>query len=176
MLTANRFDEIKTAVRAYQAKPHSITYTVQQVFGMLVDLAAEMDRMRQPAQAAGRGHIKPVVLDAQGNAVAPPPLAHQFAAERREQYDNDRLEAISDPDDIDKWRVFSLRWGLSPPPGGWENRAVITDVIHSVRLTVLRVPHLEKHKSAVYLRGKGIALPQGVTLIDGELRGTESLT
>lgn len=174
-LTANRFDEIKKFTTALHGKKIADIpdADIAKMGVMLAELAAELERMRQPAQVAGRGHVKPVVLDAQGNAVAPPPLSQQFAVERREQYDEDRFDAIKDPTDTDKWRVFCLRWGLAPPPGGWENREAITNVIHAIRIGVRGVPHLEKHKSAMHLRAKGIALPPGVTLIDGVLRGTE---
>jgi hypothetical protein len=174
LLTANRFDQIKKRIDDWQGGEPIWQNAVSELFDMLKELADEIDRLRMPAQAGGRGHLKPVILDAQGQAVVPPPLAHQFAAERREQYDSDRFDAIMNPDDIDRWRVFCLRWGLAPPPGGWKNREAITNVIHAVRLGVRRVPHLEKHISAMHLKAKGIGLPPGVTLAGGDLHGTES--
>jgi len=174
MLTANRFDEIKK----FTAGLHGTKVAdlkLEAIAGMavmLAELCAEIERLRTPAPAVGRGHLKPVVLDAQGKPVAPPPLHHQFAAERREQYDADRLEALLDGK-ADAWRVFSLRWGLSPPPGGWENTEAIYNVIQAVRLGVKGVPYLTKLMAAQHLVAKGIRLPQGVTLTNGELRGVE---
>lgn len=178
MLTANRFDEIKTFTASlHGTKVADLALSdVAKMAVMLAELAAEIERLRTPAQTNQRSHLKPVVLDAQGKPVAPPPLHQQFAAERREQYDADRFEAImalQTADPVGPWKRFSLRWGLAPPPGGWDNFEAIFNVIHSVRIVVKDVPYVEKHWSASYLTSKGIKLPPGVTLINGELRGVE---
>ena len=175
MLTANRFDEIKK----FTAGLHGTKVAdlpqedVAKMAVMLAELAAELERMKQPAQAQGRGHIKPVVLDAQGKPVLPPPIAQQIAVERREQYDADRLEAVLSVGDLSVWKRFSLRWGLSPPPGGWQNTEAQLNVIHAVRLGIKAVPLFEKQVSANVLVARGVKLPPGVTLINGELRGVE---
>lgn len=178
MLTANRFDEIKKAVQRFRQYAGAYEEETVQAFGMLGELADEIDRLRTPAQAAGRGHVKPVVLDAQGKPVLPKPIAQQFAAERRAQYEADRLEAITMTREnagtlVERWRVFALRWGLAPPPGGWGNEEAITNVIHAVRLGVKAVSYVEKHFSAVYLTSRGIALPPGVKLVGGVLTGVD---
>lgn len=175
MLTANRFDEIKT----FTADLHGTKIAelsvgkIAEMATMLAELAVEVDRMRTPAQAQGRGHLKPVILDGQGNAIAPPPISQQLAVERRAQYDSDRFDAIMAIPDIDPWRVFSLRWGLSPPPGGWDDHDTILRVIHSVRIGVKNVPLFQKTISASWLYAHGIALPPGVTLSQGVLSGVD---
>lgn len=175
MLTPDRYKEIGAVVKSWQTKRECKYDAASAVLDMLVDLAAEVDRLRTPSQGPqGSGHLKPVILDAKGQPVVPPPLAHQFAAERRQQYDDDRFDAIMHPEDPNRWRVFSLRWGLAPPPGGWENTDAISNVVHSVRLGVKRVPYVDKHFSAVTLLSRGIALPQGITLRNGVLSGVES--
>lgn len=178
LLTANRFDEIKKRIETLRRrKDQSGIYAVtelfnmlKELFNMLKELAAEVERLRTP-KVWGRGHIRPVIIDAQDVVLLP--LAHQFAAERREQYNADRFESIIDPSGTDKWRVFCLRWGLAPPPGGWENTEAITNVIHEVRLGVKAIPYVGKHLSAVYLNARGIQLPQGVRLQGGMLSGVE---
>lgn len=174
MLTANRFDEIKKFTAAlHGTKVADLPHTdVAKMATMLAELASELERMRQPAPTHQRSHLKPVVLDAQGKPVVPPPLSQQFAAERREQYDADRLEALIDGKPA-AWRVFSLRWGLTPPPGGWENEEAIYNVIQAVRLSVKAIPYLTKLIAAQHLVAHGHRLPQGVTLSNGELRGVE---
>jgi hypothetical protein len=42
-----------------------------------------------------------------------------------------------------------------------------------VRVVVKGVPYVEKHWSASYLTSKGIKLPPGVALINGQLVGVE---
>lgn len=174
MLTANRFDQIKASIRSWKALPLAELKLSEAVIGQIlqaaVDLSDEIDRLRNIPQVGGKSHVKPVMLDAQGQPIAPPPIAHQFAAERREQYALDRHEALIALN-AGAWRVFALRWGLAPPPGGWEQIEQIMNVMHAVRLGVESIPYLEKHVSAVYLTSRGIALPPGLTLIDGELRG-----
>jgi hypothetical protein len=76
--------------------------------------------------------------------------------------------------DPDQWRIFSLRWGLAPPPGGWENTEAIVNVMHAVRVGVRSVPYLEKHFSAVYLTSKGIHLPKPLRLENGVLVGHDT--
>jgi hypothetical protein len=123
-----------------------------------------------PARTTGP---RAVVLDANGAPILPAPLTQQFEGERRNQYALDRHMAVMalDPD---QWRVFSLRWGLTPPPGGWENAEAITNVMHAVRLGVRSVPYFEKHLSAVFLSSKGIKLPPPMRLLDGVLVGHDT--
>jgi hypothetical protein len=178
MLTANRFDQIKTFVKSLHGKSISKIpdQHVREMAIMLAELAAEVERLLTPARGPGgnRSNIRPVVLDARGQPVLPPPVSHQLAADRREQYDIDRFEAIMHPNDLTHWIKFSLRWGLTPPPGGWENEDAMLHVIHGVRLGIRAVPHLEKHFSATWLTSRGHRLPQGVTLVNGVLSGTVS--
>jgi hypothetical protein len=178
LLTANRYDQIKVAVRLYQTDPQValVDVTINEALDMLVDLAKDFDRMRQVVQlqgGGGRGHLKPVVLDSQGEPVVPPPISQQLAVERRMQYDADRFEAVMAIPDLEPWRVFSLRWGLAPPPGGWTDTSTILRLIHTVRLGIKAVPYIDKHFSAVTLSSQGIKLPPGVALINGTLTGVE---
>lgn len=140
---------------------------------MLDQCAQEIDRLRAVPEVGGRGHLKPVILDARGQAIPPPPIAHQLAAERREQYDRDRFEAVQMPVSLDRWRVFALRWGLPPPPGGWDSGEQITNVIHAIRLGIKQTSYVEKHFSAVYLTSRGITLPQPAKLVGGVLSGVD---
>lgn len=178
MLTANRFDQIKKFTKTLHGRSISTIpdKDIRDMAIMLAELAAEVERLMTPVKGPGgnRSHVRPVVLDARGQPVLPPPVSHQLAADRREQYDIDRFEAIMSPNDLSVWIRFSLRWGLTPPPGGWENEDAILQVIHGVRLGVRAVPHLEKHYSATYLTSRGHKLPPGVTLVNGVLSGTVS--
>jgi hypothetical protein len=172
MLEANRFDTIKKQIAeaaATKVTDLSIAKIVDLVTSLKI-LAAEIDRIRSvPQVSGGRSHIKPVVLGADGKPVAPPPLSQQFAAERREQFAFDRYDVLMSLDPAE-WRVFALRWGLSPPPGGWDNHEAILGVMHGLRVALGRpLSLLDRHVSATYMTSRGIALPQGVTLKDGEL-------
>lgn len=175
-LTANRFDEIKTFTAGlHGTKVADIAVgDIAKMAVMLAELAAEIERLRTPAQVGGRGHIKPVILDAKGQAIAPPPISQQLVIERREQFDADRYEAIMAIPNMLPWRLFSLRWGLAPPPGGWEDVESQLRVIHAVRLGIKQVPLLQKSASASWIKSRGFALPPGVTLVDGVLRGVEN--
>lgn len=175
MLSVARLKEIGDVVKTWQReRSHEVTMSIPKALDMLVELAGELDRLRKPGELpTARGHLRPVLLDQQGQAITPPPVAQQLAVDRRAQYDLDRFEAIQVPVNLDAWRVFCLRWGMAPPPGGWDAIEQITNVIHSIRLGVKRVPYIDKHFSAVYLTSKGIKLPQGVTLVNGILGGVE---
>lgn len=131
-----------------------------------------MSRVVQPAPLRTTGP-KAVILDPQGKPVLPPPMVVQFEGQRRDQYALDRHMAVMSLDP-DQWRIFSLRWGLTPPPGGWENVEAITNVMHAVRLGVRSVPYLDKHFSAVHLTSRGIALPPGLRLQGGVLIGHDT--
>ena len=175
LLSIERLKEIGAVVKAWQrTRGLDPAPSKPELLDMLTDLASELDRLRQPAATPhAKGHLRPVLLDQQGQAITPPPISQQLAVERRAQFDADRFEAIQVPVDLDRWRVFCLRWGMAPPPGGWDSFDKITNVVHSIRLGVKRVPYIDKHFSAVYLTSKGIALPQGVKLIAGILSGVE---
>jgi hypothetical protein len=67
------------------------------------------------------------------------------------------------------WRTYALRWGLSPPPGGWENQEAILNVMHRLIVELGTFPHISAHMSATYLTSRGLALPPGVALKDGVL-------
>lgn len=175
MLTANRFDEIKkftVSLHGTQVTDLSLG-DISKMAVMLAELCAEIERLRRVPEIGGRGHIKPVILDAQGQAVVPPPIAHQLVVERREQYDIDRFEAIMAIPDLAPWRLFSLRWGLAPPPGGWEDTATILNVIHAVRLGIKEVPLFQKTISASWITSNQRQLPPGVRLVNGSLTGVE---
>ena len=172
MLTANRFDEIKTATKNYDLS-HVTALDLAglgDIFTMLKECVAEIERARAVPIVGGRDHVKPVIFDAKGQAIAPPPISQQLAAERREQYAADRHEALMSLD-LAIWRVFCLRWGIAPPPAGWGAEDQITNVMHMIRLGVATIPHFEKHKSALVLKARGIALPPGVKLEGGVLTG-----
>ncbi len=175
MLTANRIDEIKKFTVGLHGKKLDTGSLgdIGKMATMLAELAAEIERLRTPAQATGRGHLKPVILDAKGQAIAPPPISQQLAVERREQYEQDRFAALMAVPDLAEWRLFSLRWGLAPPPGGWEDKDMQLRVIHAVRLGVKEVPLFQKTISASWIKSQGFQLPPGVTLINGELNGVE---
>lgn len=173
LITANRFDEIKTFAKELHGTPVT-DICLADIGKMLVaidELSAELDRIRSvPTIRNSGGHVKPLVLGPDGAPVMGPPLAQQFAAERRQQYDEDRVEALSDENpDPKKWRTFALRWGLAPPPGGWDNTNLIIITMHRLRMEVDAVPYILKHASAVTLKANGIALPHGYRLQDGEL-------
>ncbi len=178
MLTANRFDEIKTFLRDVhqRTEQEDAILDVGAVVEMLSDVVKEVERIRSVPNVppARPTNVKPLVLGADGKPILGPPISQQLAVERREQYAIDRREAVERDArgnlDPRKWRLFCLRWGNGgPPPGGWENTAPIILAMHRIRLTLDDVPHIEKHWSAVALTSQGIALPPGMTLRDGVL-------
>lgn len=172
MLTANRFDQIKHKIQ-YLENTTVAKLTMGEIgemLTMLKDLSAEIDRTRSvPNVRPGGSHVKPLLLGSDGKPVLGAPLVQQFAADRREQYAKDRHVALSLMT-AEQWKIFSLRWGLTPPPGGWEDEVTIINMMHRLRLDVVTIPYLEKHKSAIHCTSNGIALPQGVTLENGELK------
>lgn len=178
MLTANRFDEIKKfadSMPGTQIADLSLG-NITKLAVYLKETTDEIDRLRSVPQIKPGGHVKPLILDpATGKPLVGPPLAQQFAGERREQYQLDRAEALQrDPTGLDpnKWRIFALRWGLSPPPGGWEiNRELIINMMHRLRVELDSLDPLERHVSAMHCKSNGIALPHGYELKDGQLHG-----
>jgi hypothetical protein len=145
---------------------------IGEIFEMLQECITELEVRFKPTPVRTSGP-RAVVLDAQGKPVLPPPMVVQFEGERRDQYALDRHMAVMSLDP-EQWRVFSLRWGLTPPPGGWENVEAITNVMHAVRLGVRSVPYLDKHFSAVHLTSRGIKLPPGMQLVGGVLHGHDT--
>lgn len=177
MLTANQFDKIKHKIQ-YLENTTVAKLTMGEIgemLTMLKDLSAEIDRSRNVPQIGGKSHVKPLLLGADGKPVLGLPLVQQFAAERREQYAKDRHVALTLMT-VDAWRVYALRWGLTPPPGGWEDETTIINMMHRLRLDVVTIPYIEKHKSAVHCTSNGIALPLGVELVNGELIDGRSIT
>lgn len=178
MLTIERYEEIKRLNRLHQnGDQHRVgvkDVPLLTALNMIGDLVVEVERLRTPAQGpGGRGHLRPVILDAKGEAVPPPPIGHQLGVERREQYAEDRFEAIMAIPDMEPWRKFSLRWGLNPPPGGWEDHEIQLVVIHKVRLGTKAVPYWEKVESARWLHKRSIKLPPGITFDGITLTGVE---
>lgn len=175
MLTTNRYDKIKTQLKRWE------TTTIEAVpladIGIMIcylqELTTEIDRRDNiPRVKTGAGP-RPVILDAKGAPILPNPLVQQFEGQRRDQYALDRHMAVMSMDP-DQWRVFSLRWGLTPPPGGWENTEAIVNVMHAVRLGTRSVPYIDKHFSAVFLTSRGIKLPHGMWIADGVLHGHDT--
>lgn len=176
MLTNERFEQIKKQIGEWTAAWVNIKWhevDADEVLSALTHLRDEIIRVRSTPQVGGRSHVKPVIFDAQGKPTAPPPLAQLFAHERREQFALDRHEAMMSLDPM-QWRTFALRWGLSPPPGGWENTQAIVNMMHRTRLEIDSIPYLAKHLSATHCIANGIALPQGMRIENGMLYGTKS--
>lgn len=173
-MNLQRFDQIKTKTAEFEnAKLEVVSMKMMgDIFVLLQECVAELEVRFNPVPIKRTGP-KPVILDAQGKPVLPPPMVVQFEGERRDQYALDRHMAVMSLDP-DQWRIFSLRWGLTPPPGGWENTEAITNVMHAVRLGVRSVPYLDKHFSAVHLTSRGIALPPGLRLQGGVLIGHDT--
>lgn len=166
-LAKTAWNELKAKTdRAECANPDHSIITKDELFEYMRRAAPQVT----PARTSGP---RAVVLDAQGQPILPAPMAAQFEGERRNQYALDRHMAVMSLDP-DQWRVFALRWGLAPPPGGWDNHEAITNVMHAVRLGVRSVPYIDKHFSAVYLTGRGIALPRPMRLENGVLVGHDT--
>lgn len=170
-MTPLRLDQIKKA--AADTRYEEEGPVCLDLLGMLQEVILELERVRSIPQTGGRGHLKPVILDAKGEAIAPPPISDQLALERRIQYALDRYDACMELT-VEAWRVFSLRWGLTPPPGGWANETLIINTIHAVRIGLDDIPYIDKHKSAMHLTANGIRLPPGVYIKDGVLHGVKS--
>jgi hypothetical protein len=95
--------------------------------------------------------------------------------ERKRQFDADLIEAVKTID-LQKWRVFVLRWSEAlhvgeAPPGGWENEELILPIIHSARVARDDFTLMERVKSASWLISHGRPLPNGLRLENGELVG-----
>lgn len=173
-LNLSRFDQIKQSIKGWSRLP--LGEVSGQVLGNMMNALHEMVdelEVRFNPPPIKRTGPKAVVLDAQGKPILPPPMVQQFEGERRDQYALDRHMAVMSMDP-DQWRIFSLRWGLTPPPGGWGNVEAITNVMHAVRLGVRSVPYLDKHLSAVYLSSRGIKLPPGMRIENGQLLGHDT--
>jgi hypothetical protein len=175
LLATNRYSAIKDNIKRWAAMTvGAISLSdVGMMLTHLQELAAEIDRRDNIPRVKTNAGPRPVILDAKGAPVLPNPLVQQFEGQRRDQYALDRHMAVMSLDP-DQWRIFSLRWGLTPPPGGWENTEAIVNVMHAVRLVVKSVPYIDKHFSAVHMKANGIALPPGMWIEGGVLHGHDT--
>lgn len=90
---------------------------------------------------------------------------------RANQYLKDRAEVLNSMN-IDDWIVFSLRWGLAPPPAGFEDRETLLGLMHKVRLSLPQSNDIQKLSSAHYLVSHRIKLPGTFKLEGGVLTGS----
>ena len=95
-------------------------------------------------------------------------------AERRKQYEEDH-KAVLDSLSLHEWRKFVLRWGLSPPPGGWNDEPHVLGVMHKSRLVLKNFSDQQRLESAQYCVANNIPLPGSMTLIDGVLHEDENV-
>ena len=172
-MTTNDPKTISKLLRAMAASEDAKTHQHDVILNVAADFVDELDRVRNIPQTGNRGHLKPVILDAKGEAIAPPPISHQLQLDRKVQYALDRFDCMMSLD-TDQFRIFSLRWGLVPPPGGWENRELIINTMHTIRVGLPEIPYMEKHKSAMHMVANNLKLPPGIYFEDGELKGVQN--
>jgi hypothetical protein len=116
------------------------------------------------------------LLDSDGMPVAAKRQAIEFIEERMKQFEADRLEAIKNPIDLQKWRTFVLRWAeplhvVTAPPGGWDNEQLLLPIIHSARVVTDGLSEFDKLASAMWLQQRGHKLPNGLRIENGVLIG-----
>jgi hypothetical protein len=117
----------------------------------------------------------PVVLAApEGSGVAPQVTSaadlEHLKRLRTKQYLNDRDDALRSMS-VHEWIKFALRWGLAPPPQGFEDHKTLRIVMHKVRLCLTGTTHEQAMESALFLSANNIKLPGSMALIDGVLTG-----
>jgi len=100
-----------------------------------------------------------------------PLMAERYKAQRINQYLLDRVEALASPVDPKNWVTFGLRWGLMPPPKGWEDTTTLEIVMHKVRLSLDRTSPEDKLESALWLQLRNVPLPASMSIVNGELHG-----
>lgn len=90
---------------------------------------------------------------------------------RAAQYIKDRTEVLTTMD-IPTWIVFSLRWGIAPPPNGFEDTETLLGLMHKVRLSLPQSNDIQKLSSAHWLMTHNIRLPGTFKLENGVLTGS----
>lgn len=127
-----------------------------------------------PATEARSMQLPTVLGSLDGNRVTPqitrPADLEKLKLMRTQQYLNDRNDALRGMS-VQEWIKFCLRWGLAPPPQGFEDHRTLRCVMHKVRLCLTTTTHEQALESAIHLKGQGVPLPGSMTLIDGVLSG-----
>lgn len=127
-----------------------------------------------PAEAVKPIKLPGVLAAPEGAGVAPqmasPELMEHLKALRSRQYLNDRADALRGMS-VHEWIKFALRWGLAPPPRGFEDHQTLRAVMHKVRLCLTATTHEQALESAQFLIAHNIKLPGSLTLVDGVLAG-----
>lgn len=100
-----------------------------------------------------------------------PLMAEKYKQLRVNQYLTDRVEALASPIDLKKWIAFALRWGMPPPPRGFEDEQTLMIVIHKTRLALERTSPEDKLESALWLQNMQIPLPSSMSIVNGVLHG-----
>jgi len=90
---------------------------------------------------------------------------------RAAQYIKDRNEVLNTMD-IEGWIVFCLRWGIAPPPNGFEDRETMLGLMHKIRLSLPHSNDIQKLSSAHWLVTHHIRLPGTFKLENGVLTGS----
>lgn len=89
---------------------------------------------------------------------------------RANQFIKDRTAVLASMD-VDEWIVFCLRWGIAPPPQGFEDREQLLGLMHMSRMQLVQTDDISRLASAHWLQSRGIRLPGTYKLRDGLLTG-----
>jgi hypothetical protein len=97
-------------------------------------------------------------------------FAEAFKIQRLAQFKEDRVQALRAFDDLQVWRVFSLRWNLAPPfPYGFNNPIAPLAVIHRLRCIGEEFDDTEKLVRAEWLIANNYAAAGGISIVDGKV-------
>lgn len=111
------------------------------------------------------------MVGSEGVSIINAEQAEKLKAMRAAQFMKDRLEVLKTMD-VASWVVFCLRWGLAPPPGGFEDSETLLAVMHKVRLSLPQSNSIQKLSSAHWLVTHNIRLPGTFKLENGVLTGS----
>ena len=113
----------------------------------------------------GEGASQPTVTTITGEQ------AEKLKQLRAAQYIKDRNDVLVTMS-IQDWVVFCLRWGIAPPPNGFEDTETLLGLMHKIRLSLPQSNDIQKLSSAHYLSTHNIRLPGTFVLRDGVLTGS----
>jgi len=110
------------------------------------------------------------VLGKVARVAMPSELVSKLTMMRAEQNIKDRTAALNIMS-VELWIMFCLRWGVPPPPQGFDDHEQLLGVMHMLRMHLPQHDDLQKLTSAHWLVSRGIKLPGTYRLRDGALTG-----
>lgn len=97
-------------------------------------------------------------------------VALDYEAQRKAQFEADQLEMVRSLDPLE-FKKLKLRWGMAPPPGGWNDTATIMKAIHMQRIVMKALEMDERMKSVRFILAAGLKLPPQVLLQGDAMTG-----